>query len=403
MRHLRKVPGGVCTAQDFVAGAIHCGIKASNHDCVDLAIVYSQRDAIAAATFTTNQIKAAPVKVSTKHMRSRSIRAVVLNSGNANACTGKQGIEDALCMAKGAAKVLGLQSKQVLVCSTGRIGIPLPMEKIEPRFGALANSLSRQGGGIAAQAIMTSDTHPKEAAWELHIHGVPVRLGGMAKGAGMINPNMATMLCVVTTDATISLSVLRKALNEAVEHSFNRITIDGDMSTNDTVIIVANGAAGGATIRAESAEYAIFLEALYSVCLELARMIVLDGEGVSKSIEIEVRGACNNNEARLAAEAVANSILLKCAWAGNDPNWGRIMDALGYSNAKIEEERIDIFLDQLPMVVKGLAGSAPMASLREVAARKAFRIGINLNLGHGHYEVLTTDLTEKYVRLNLGE
>ncbi len=403
MSHLKKVQGGVCTAHEFVAGGISCDIKGEGKDRVDLALVYSLRNSVAAATFTTNQVKAAPVKVSMKYMNSRNIRAVILNSGNANACTGKQGFDDAVSMTKTAAEALNLQSQQVLVCSTGRIGVPMPMGKITLKISSLASVLSREGGEIAARAIMTSDTHPKESARELQMNGVSVRVGGMAKGAGMINPNMATMLCVITTDATISLSVLRKALSEAVEHSFNRITIDGDMSTNDTVIVLANGASGGPSIRANSAEYAMFLEALHSVCLDLARMIVLDGEGVSKFVEVEVRGAVNHTEARSAAEAVANSILLKCAWAGNDPNWGRIMDALGYSGAKIEEDRIDIFLDQLPMVIGGVAGPTPLANLRQVASGKAFRIGIDLKLGGGRYAALTTDLTEEYVRLNLGE
>ncbi len=403
MSRLKKVQGGICTPHDFVAGGIHCGIKESNRNRDDLAIVYSQRNSVAAATFTTNQVKAAPVKISMKHIGSRNIRAVVLNSGNANACTGKQGFDDALSMAKTAAEALNVQTKQVLVCSTGRIGVPMPMEKITPKLWNLANALTRQGAEAAARAIMTSDTYAKEAARELFINGVRVRLGGMAKGAGMIDPKMATMLCVITTDATVSSSVLRQALGEAVAHSFNRITIDGDMSTNDTVIVLANGASQCAPIRGGSAEYAMFLEALHSLCLELARLIVLDGEGVSKFVEVEVRGAVNNVEACYAAEAVANSVLLKCAWAGNDPNWGRIMGALGYSGAKIEEDRVDIFLDQLPMVVCGVAGPASVASLRKAVAGKEFRIGIDLHLGQGHYAVLTTDLTEEYVRLNLGE
>ncbi|PWU08674.1 MAG: bifunctional glutamate N-acetyltransferase/amino-acid acetyltransferase ArgJ [Verrucomicrobia bacterium] len=393
--------GGVCLPLDFVAGGIHCGIKTSDRE--DLAIVYSQRNSVAAATFTTNQVKAAPVKISMKHVRSRSVRAVVLNSGNANACTGKQGLDDALSMAKITAEALNLPTQQVLVCSTGRIGVPMPMEKIIPKLRRLAGTLTSQGGETVARAIMTSDTYAKEAARELFINGIRVRLGAAAKGAGMINPNMATMLCVITTDATISSSVLHQALREAVAHSFNRITIDGDMSTNDTVIALANSASKCAPIRAGSAEYAMFLEALHSLCLELARMIVLDGEGVSKFVEVEVRGAVNNIEARYAAEAVANSILLKCAWAGNDPNWGRIMDALGYSKANIQEDQIDIFLNQLPMVTGGVAGPASITSLRKAAAGKAFRIGIDLHLGQGRYAVLTTDLTEEYIRLNLGE
>lgn len=403
MSLLKKVKGGVCTAHGFLAGVAYCGIKPSNQSHADLAMVYSQCNSVAAGVFTANQVKAAPVKLSMQHIHSRDIRAIVLNSGNANACTGRQGYCDAVRLTEKTASLLGLHRKQVLICSTGRIGVPLPMHKIEPKLPLLIRSLNRHVGHLAARSIMTSDTYPKEAARELYIGGMPIRLGGMAKGAGMISPNMATMLCIVTTDATIASSVLFKALQEVVEDSFNRITIDGDMSTNDSVIILANGAAEGPLIQAKSAEFSLFLEALHAVCQELAEMIVLDGEGSSKFVEVEVLGARNNIEACSAAKSVANSILLKCAWAGNDPNWGRIMDALGYSGAKIREESIDIFLNQLPMVIKGIAGPAPLSSLYEAAASKVLRISIHLHLGKGCYRALTTDLTEDYVRLNSKE
>jgi glutamate N-acetyltransferase / amino-acid N-acetyltransferase len=400
MSTLKRVKGGVCAARGFSASATYCGIKSLDQGHADLALVYSQRNSVAAGVFTTNQVKAAPVKLSMKHIRSRSARAVILNSGNANACTGSQGYHDALLLVGETASLLGLRGQQILVCSTGCIGVPLPMEKIRPRLKLLVRALSQTGNQAAARAIMTSDTYPKEAARELQMGGIPVRLGGMAKGAGMINPNMATMLCVVTTDAAISPPSLLRALRKAVEDSFNRITIDGDMSTNDTVIILANGAARAPIIRSNSAEFTLFLEALHSICYELARMIVLDGEGTGKFVEVEVQGARNNVEARRAAESVANSLLLKCAWAGNNPNWGRVMDALGYSSARIQEERVDIFLNRLPMVMGGVAGPASLSSLSRVAARRAFRVSIHLNLGRGYYTVLTTDLTEKYVRLN---
>jgi len=398
--NLKRVKGGVCAARGFLASATYCGIRPLNRGHADLAMVYSQYSSLAAGVFTTNQVKAAPVKLSIEHIRSRTARAVMLNSGNANACTGDQGYRDALLLVEETAHLLGLRRQQVLACSTGCIGIPLPMEKIRPRLKSLVQTLSQTGNQAAAQAIMTSDTHPKEAARELQIGGIPVRLGGMAKGAGMIDPNMATMLCVVTTDIAVSSPSLLKALRKAVGDSFNHITVDGCMSTNDTVIILANGAARAPLVRPNSAEFTLFLEALCSVCKELAEMIVLDGEGTSKFVEVEVQGARNNVEARSAAESVANSILLKCAWAGNNPSWGRIMDALGYSSARIQEERVDIFLNQLPMVIGGVAGPASFSSLGRVTASEAFRVSIHLNLGNGYYMALTTDLTEEYVRLN---
>ncbi|QQY09428.1 MAG: bifunctional glutamate N-acetyltransferase/amino-acid acetyltransferase ArgJ [Candidatus Xiphinematobacter sp.] len=400
MNNLKRVKGGVCAARGFSAGATYCGIKPFNRGHADLAMVYSQYKSSAAGVFTTNQVKAAPVKLSMEHIRSRSTRAVILNSGNANACTGDRGYHDVLRLVAETASLLGLCRQQVLACSTGCIGVPLPMEKISPRLKSLVQALSQTGNQAAARAIMTSDTHPKEAARELQMGGIPVRLGGMAKGAGMINPNMATMLCIVTTDASVAQPELLKALRRAVEDSFNRITIDGSMSTNDTVIILSNGAARAPLVRPDSAEFTLFLEALCSVCRELSRMIVLDGEGASKFVEVEVQGARNNVEARSAAESVANSLLLKCAWFGNNPGWGRVMDALGYSSARFQEERVNIFLNRLPMVIGGVAGPASSLSLGRVAASAAFHISIHLNSGKGHYTILTTDLTEEYVRLN---
>lgn len=395
MKRLRKIKGGVCAAQGFVAGATGCGIKTGKVTRDDLAIVFSESPAAAAATFTTNKVKAAPVLVSSQHLRSGATRAVVLNSGNANACTGEQGLEDARLMTAAAASKLGLQTKQVLVCSTGRIGVTLPIERVGEGIARLR--LTRSGSAASAKAIMTSDTFPKEIAFEVETDDGTFRIGGIAKGAGMIDPNMATMLCVVTTDAAVATDALREALRESVEDSFNRITIDGDMSTNDTVILLANGASGIAPSPSE------FREALDAVTRELARMIVSDGEGVSRFVEVEVRGAASNSDARKAAEAIANSTLVKCAWAGGDPNWGRILDAVGYCGVKLKESRVDIFYDNEKAVEGGVAAATPIGRLRKVAARKAFRVTVDLALGTGSHVVWTTDLTEEYVRLNLGE
>ncbi len=392
---MKKLSGGVCAPLGFLAGATAAGIKAGKATRDDLALVFSEHPAAAAATFTTNLVKAAPVRVSMEHLKQGKVRAIVLNSGNANACTGKPGLADAKRMAESAASHLDLTAKQVLVCSTGRIGVPLPMDRIEKSMPKIA--LKRSGSTATAQAIMTSDTFAKEIAFTVSTPKGSFRIGGVAKGAGMIDPNMATMLCVVTTDAKLSTSALRDSLRTAVECSFNRITIDGDMSTNDTVIALANGASG------ITPSPKVFQEALNAVTQALAQMIVLDGEGVSKFIEIEVRRAASPADARLAAEAVANSTLAKCAWAGGDPNWGRIVDALGYSGAALKEEKIAIDYDALPIVRQGLVTDTPWQKLRAVAAQEDFKITIDLGLGKGSHIVWTTDLTEEYVRLNLGE
>lgn len=395
MNTMRKISGGVCAARGFVAGATGCGIKSGKVVRDDLAIVFTELPATAAATFTTNRVKAAPVRVSTEHLRGGRVRAVVLNSGNANACTGPAGMADARAMADGTAKLLSLRPSQVLVCSTGRIGVPMPMPAILK--GIASVKLSRSGSTRSAKAIMTSDTFPKEIALEVTTHDGRFRIGGIAKGAGMIDPNMATMLCVVTTDAIVTAAPLRKALRESVEDSFNRITIDGDMSTNDTVILLANGASG------ISPSPAIFRSALDFVNRALARLIVEDGEGVSRFVEVEVRRAASPSEAKRAAEAIANSTLVKCAWAGGDPNWGRILDAVGYSGVRMKESATDIFYDALPVAVNGVVAATPVKDLRRIAAKKAFRVTVDLKLGKASYVVWTTDLTEEYVRLNLGE
>lgn len=395
MNKMRKIQGGVCAAQGFVAGATGCGIKAGKVTRDDLAAVFSEMPAVAAATFTTNKVKAAPVRISAEHLRTGKVRAVVLNSGNANACTGPAGLADARAMSAAIAKKLGLKTSQVLVCSTGRIGVPMPMPAILK--GIASVKLARSGSNKAAKAIMTSDTFSKEIALEVTTHDGKFRIGGMAKGAGMIDPNMATMLCVITTDAIVPVEALRKTLRDSVEDSFNRITIDGDMSTNDTVILLANGASG------ISPSPAIFRSALDFISRALARMIVEDGEGVSRFVEVEVRRAAGKADARKAAEAIANSTLVKCAWAGGDPNWGRILDAVGYSGVRMKESATDIFYDALPVAVNGVVSKTPDKKLRQIAAKKAFRVTVDLKLGKASHVVWTTDLTEEYVRLNLGE
>ncbi len=400
----QSVAGGITAPQGFLAWSTHCGIKpGAAKRKADLALVFSESPSVGAAVFTTNRVKAAPVRVSVSHARGAQMRAVILNSGNANACTGLPGIEAAKRMASGAGAALGIPARQVLVCSTGRIGVPLPVEKIEAALPALVRPSGRGGSMAAARAIMTSDTFPKECAVRLVLRGKAVTIGGIAKGAGMINPNMATMLCVLTTDANIARKTLQRALADAVESSFNRITVDGDMSTNDTVIALANGRSEGPAIAPGSAEYKRFQAALRYVCRQLARQIVEDGEGVTKFVEVQVSGATTVADARRVAEAVANSTLVKCAWFGGDPNWGRIMDAAGYCGARIREELIDVFYNGVSAVQGGVASRTAPAKLREIVRGRKFAVHVNLHLGRGEYMVYTTDLSTEYVKLNMGE
>jgi glutamate N-acetyltransferase/amino-acid N-acetyltransferase len=397
MSTTHKIKGGVCAPLGFAVSATYAGIKPGNLDRDDVALIAATGPAISAATFTTNKVKAAPVLVSMEHARSRTTRAVILNSGNANACTGSQGIADSRATADAVGRALGVSGREILVCSTGRIGVPMPIKKLIDVVPALVSSLHPKNGRAAALAIMTSDSVPKEIALDVTTDAGSFRVGGIAKGAGMIDPNMATMLSVVTTDLAVSKADLKKCLKIAVAQSFNRITVDGDMSTNDTVILLSSGASNAAV------DLDAFQEALNVVTLDLATKIVLDGEGVSRFIEVIVRGAKSLRDARMAAEAVAKSQLVKCAWAGGDPNWGRILDAVGYSGAAMDPDRADIDYDNIAAVRFGMAAATPVAKLQKVAAKKRFTVVIDLHLGNSGYSVLTTDLTEDYVKFNLGE
>ena len=398
-----EISGGVTAPEGFLAGSAYCGIKGGNLDKPDLAMIASQGPTVAAATFTTNKVKAAPVRVSAVHLRSNDIRAIIANSGNANACTGPIGLEHSKRMATATAQALGLKDRQVLVCSTGRIGVEMPIAKIEETILQMPGALSAEGSMKAATAIMTSDSFAKEIAVEFTLNDRRVRIGGIAKGAGMIDPNMATMLCFITTDAVIGKKEFQKSLSIAVEQSFNRITVDGDMSTNDTVLALANGLAGNHPLRPGHADFALFQEALNHITFNLARMIVEDGEGVTKFVEVRIRGAANYQDARKAAEAIANSCLVKCSWVGGDPNWGRIMDSVGYSTAKIREELVDIYYDGIVAVKNGMASKTPLIKLQEVVAKSKFVITVDLHLGSAEYNVFTTDLSTRYVELNMGE
>lgn len=400
-----KIAGGVCAPQGFRAAGITCGIKKPDSPKKDLALIVSDFPAVGAGVFTENEVKAAPVRLSASYLKQCDPRAIVANSGNANACTGALGMEHARCMADSAAKALGLKRREVLVCSTGIIGLPMPMERIEPRMPDLVGALGSDevAGAAAAEAIMTSDTRPKSYAIKFMLGGKEVRIGAIAKGAGMINPNMATMLCFITTDAKITKTELAKALRHGADHSFNCITIDGDTSTNDTVIVMANGQSDAPAIKRGTADAELFRCALHKVMLALAKMIVCDGERVTKFVEIRVQNARTHADARRVAETVAKSTLVKCSWHGSDPNWGRVIHAVGYSGARIREELVDIYFGGLLAAKGGLVTKTPVAEMEKVVKQSQFTVTIDLNLGTADYVVYTSDLSEEYVDFNSSE
>jgi len=398
-----RIKGGVGAPRGFQCSAISCGIKNPAAERLDLALIYSESPCTSAGTFTINRVKAAPVKLSQAHLRKGDIRAIVANSGNANACTGVQGINDAKAMCMGVATPLGLNRSEIGVCSTGVIGLPMPMVRIEQRFDELVEGLGGGRGTDVARAIITSDTHHKEIAISFDLGGHRVRIGGCVKGAGMISPSMATMLCFITTDANVSRDTLRKGVLEAVDESFNRITIDGDMSTNDTVLVLANGRSGMPPIRRGSSLCKQFRQALRHVMLELAQAVVRDGERVTKFVTVEVKGARTYLDAKLVAEAVCKSALVKSSWNGGDPNWGRVLHAVGYSRARIREELVDIFYDGKPACLGGLQATTPMDELREIAAQAQFKIEIHLNQGDADYCMYSSDLSPEYIDFNRSE
>jgi glutamate N-acetyltransferase/amino-acid N-acetyltransferase len=427
---IKIIDGSVTAPKGFRAGAVFCDIKrlgtgkgSNKGKKRDLAILVSDVPCSVAGMFTTSQVCAAPVKVSAKRAAQSSACGVVVNSGNANACTGKQGLKDAEEMTRLTADQLGLKAQEILVCSTGRIGVPMPMENVARGIEAAAKVVeaSKGGGDQMAEAIMTSDTRPKQIAVELKLAGKTVRIGGVCKGAGMIQPGMsrtgarpaaglhATMLGFVTTDAAIEHKTLKTCLETAVAQSFNRITVDGDMSTNDTVIVLANGLAKNSEINARSKDLATFQEALNFVALELAKMIVRDGEGVTRFVTVRVNGAASAKDADAAARAVGNSELVKTSWFGGDPNWGRILGALGYSPAKIVEEKIDVAYSAPGSkkltygLRKGAPTNVPFTTLCKCVAEKEFDLHIFLNIGKHDAVLYTSDLTEEYVDFNKGD
>lgn len=381
----------------FLFSTVEAAIKKPGRK--DLALIYSQVEANIAGTFTTNNVKAASVKLSMKNIKSGRGQAIIVNSGNANACTGKKGMEDAIEMTGLVANGLKIKSSLVYICSTGVIGTPMPMDRIRPKISELIGNLGISTIDDAASAIMTTDRFPKIVQKKVKIGSKIGSIAGICKGAGMICPHMATMLCFIISDIAIHQKTLSKTLNIAVKKTFNRITIDGDMSTNDSVLVMANGMLGNCQITEESKSYTTFKKALYEVILDLSRLIVKDGEGATKFIEVEVKGARNEADAEKAAFSVANSNLVKTAMYGRDANWGRVMAALGYSGIDIKEEKIDIYFGKVKIVSRG-TGAGRNKEAEEVLKKKDIKITIDLHSGRSSANVLTCDLTESYIRTN---
>ncbi|MDP3786565.1 MAG: bifunctional glutamate N-acetyltransferase/amino-acid acetyltransferase ArgJ [Candidatus Omnitrophota bacterium] len=394
---MKIIKGSVTAPQDFLAAGVNCGIKKNKPD---LALIISKIPALAAGIFTKNAVKAAPVIISEKHLKSGRAQAIIVNSGNANCLTGKKGIDDAMETAKAVAGSMWISPSDVLVASTGVIGKPLDAGKIKAAVSKLISQLSVAGELSAAKAIMTTDLCPKRIAVAVSIGGQTVKIGGIAKGSGMICPNMATMLCFLTTDADIELKALRSSLRDSVEDSFNAITVDGDMSTNDTVFILANCLAGNPRIKYGTKDYKIFCDALGYVTTYLAKEIARDGEGASKFIEIEVKGAKNKNDASKIAKEIANSNLVKTAMAGEDPNIGRIAAAAGAAGVKFEESKLDISVSGIKIVSGGNVTYQKRPKVKRLLKKGEIKISIDLHSGKASAKVWTCDLTERYIKIN---
>jgi glutamate N-acetyltransferase/amino-acid N-acetyltransferase len=395
------IHGGTITSpQGFIAGATYAGLKSKGDNLLDLGILCSEVPCIAAGVFTTNKIKAAPVLLCQRNLKGSQAQAIVVNSGCANACTGRQGMADAEKMTVLTARNLGLLPEEVLVASTGVIGKQLPMKQI--RDGIESMALSSEGGHALAKAIITTDTLPKEIAVKVNLgqNESGIIIGGIAKGAGMIHPDMATLLCFLTTDAAVSPLFLKKALQRAVDASFNMITVDGDTSPNDSAIILANGLAGNKILKEGSARAKEFEEALTEVCLFLAKFIARDGEGATKLIQITVEGALTIDQARSGARIVAGSYLVKSAVHGSDPNWGRIIAALGRSGVDMEETRVDLYLDSLCLMKEGRPLPFDQVQAKSILDRAGVPIRICLNLGDASATAWGCDLSEEYVTIN---
>lgn len=381
----------------FQLAVAAAGIKKPGRN--DMAVVYSKEPCATAGVFTANLVKAAPVMLDMVRARYGRGQIIIVNSGNANACTGAQGMLDAREMAQGIADELNVREQNVYVCSTGVIGVPMPMQKVRPAIKELAKNIGTATVEDLARAIMTTDTFPKMSSRKLNIGGFKGTVTAVCKGAGMIDPNMATMLCFILTDFDVEKTVLKAILKEAVDLSFNAMTVDGECSTNDTALIMANGAIENPEIRRTSEGFKEFSAAVNEVTMELARMIARDGEGATKLVNIKVNGARNDRQARIAADALAKSLLLKTAIYGGDPNWGRIMSCIGSSGASVKEERVDVYFGKTKVVSEGLSTGKEKQAEKELKGKEV-DITVELNLANGSASALTCDLTEEYIRIN---
>ncbi len=390
--------GTITSPKKFLAGATYSGIRTYAKDKLDLGILYSETPCTVAGTFTKNQIRSLSVVLDQKRVSTGRSQALIVNSGIANACVGEQGMTDAIEMASLAATHLGIDQELVLASSTGLIGVELPMALI--KNGVTKITVSPDGGQALARAIKTTDRVSKEFAIEFQVGGNSYILGGIAKGSGMIHPDMATMLAFLSTDAPVNASFLQKALSKSVAESFNMIDVDGDTSTNDSVIIFSNGAGGGEEITDNSRDSDVFTEALNEICIALAKEIAKDGEGASKLIEVTVQGASNSNDAKLAAKSIAASTLVKSAIHGEDPNWGRIMVALGYSGAKVEESLVSLYINNVCLMESGVPIPFFKDAVSLTMAEEEVAIKVDLNLGESSATSWGCDISEEYVSFN---
>ena len=399
---MKMIEGGVCAAKGFKANGIHCGIR-KNRSKRDLALIFCEKQCSAAAVYTTNLVKGAPLTVTKKHLENGKAQAVICNSGNANTCNA-DGIEIAEKMSDLLAEKLGIAANDVVVASTGVIGQPLDIEPIANGINPLADGLSEKGGEFAAEAIMTTDTVKKEVAVEFELSGKPCRIGGIAKGSGMIHPNMATMLVFITTDASISSEMLRKALSGDIADTFNMISIDGDTSTNDMVTVLASGMAENTEITEQNDDFKIFMKALNTVTVALCRMIAGDGEGATKLLECEVGGAKDKQTAKTVAKSVICSSLLKAAMFGADANWGRVLCAIGYSGADVDVDKIDVAFKskagQIEVCKNGSGVDFSEDMAKKILSEKEIEILVYLNSGEQKSTAWGCDLTYDYVKIN---
>ena len=399
---MKMIEGGVTAAQGFVAGGIHCGVR-KNKSKPDLAMIYSEKPCAAAAVYTQNLVKGAPILVTQKNIADGAAKAVICNSGNANTCNA-DGEEKAQAMCDLTAQALGIAPQDVVVASTGVIGQVLPIEPIAAGIPELVKALSADGSHAAATAIMTTDTIAKEAAAEVEIGGKTVKVGGISKGSGMIHPNMATMLCFVTTDCAISPAMLDKAIHQVTEKTFNMISVDGDTSTNDTFAILANGAAGNPEITAPGPDYDAFAEALEAVCRQLSKLMAGDGEGATKLLVCRVDGAADLSMARTVSKSVICSTLFKAAMFGADANWGRVLCAIGYSGAAVDVNKIDVSFrsakGQVDVCQNGAGIPFSEEEASQVLSEHEIEILVHLHLGEASAEAYGCDLTYDYVKIN---